>query len=83
MTSSSQMEPVKIKHSFPICDWRSALVDNDNDVTIVDHNKNGKRAFFIAQRWVKFVQGIPSIDKALQRAMTYKPTNFQVHIGGK
>jgi len=83
MTTSSQMEPVNIKHSFPICDWRSVLVDDDNDVSIVDHNENGKRAFFIAQRWVKFVQEIPCIDKAVQRAITYKPTNFQLHIGGK
>ena len=83
-SSHSQMEePVKIKHSFPICDSRSIQVDEDNDVSIVDERDNGKRAFFIAQRWVRFVQEIPSIDKAFQRAITYKPTNFKLHIGGQ
>jgi len=76
-------EPVKIKHSYPIGNSRSIYVDEDNDVSIVDDRDNGKRTFFIAQRWVRFVQEIPSIDKAVQRAMTYKPTNFQLHIGGQ
>ena len=82
----SQIEVlVKIKHSYPIGNSRSIYVDEDNDVSIVivDARDNGKRAFFIAQRWVRFVQEIPSIDKAVQRAMTYKPTNFQQHIGGQ
>jgi len=83
LTMASELEPVKIKHSFPICDWRSVQVDYDNDVSIVDHNENRKRAFFNAQRWIKFRQEIPGIDKAVERAMTYKPTNFQVHIGDK
>jgi len=48
-------EPVKIKHSYPIGMPRSIYVDEDNDASIVDDRNNGKRAFFIAQRWVRFV----------------------------
>ena len=70
-------------HSFHIDDSRSVHVDEDNDVTIVDEWDNGKRAFFIARRWVRFVQEMPSIDKAVQRAITYKLTTFQLHIGGQ
>ena len=76
-------EPVKIKHSYPIGNSRSVYIDEDNDVSIVDDRDNGKRAFFTAQRWVQFVQEIPSIDNSVQRATTYKPTNFQLHIGGQ
>jgi len=76
-------EPVEIKHSYTIGNSRSVYVDSDNDVSIVDDRDIGKRAFFTAQRWVRFVQEISSIDKAVQRAVTYKPTNFQQHIGGQ
>jgi len=83
-SAMSEIEDLfKIKHSYPIGNSRSIYVDEDNDVLIVDERGNGKRAFFTAQRWVRFVQEIPSIDKAVQRAMTYKPTNFQQHIGGQ
>ena len=73
-------EPVKIKHLYHIGTLTSIYVDEDNDVSIVDDWDNGKRAFFTAQRWVRFVHEIPSIDKAVQRAMTYKVTNFRLHI---
>ena len=57
-------------------------VDEDNDVMICDE-ETGKRAYFTAQRWVRFVMEIPDINKAVQRAQTYKPTLLQLHVGGK
>jgi len=78
----TEMQPVKIMHSFYIGDTRTLYVDEENDVSITD-DSTGKRAFFTGPRWVRFVQEIPTIDKAVQRAMTYKPTVFQQHIGGQ
>ena len=82
MDTFTEMQPVKIMHSFFIGDTRTLHVDEENDVTITD-DRTGKRAFFTGPRWVRFVQEIPTIDKAVQRAMTYKPTVFQQHIGGQ
>jgi len=31
---------------------------------------------------VKFVDVVPNIDKAVQRAMMLKPTDFKIHVGG-
>jgi len=84
ISSKLQIEqPAKIKHTYPIGNLRIVQVDEDNDVSIVDERDKGKRAFFTAQRWIRFVQEIPSIDKAVLRATSYKPTNFQLHIGGQ
>jgi len=77
-TSNTEMEqPVKTLHTFHIGASRNVNVDEDNDVTIYDQ-ETGKRAFFTAQRWVRFV-----MDTAVQRAMTFKPTVLQLHIGGQ
>jgi len=81
-TTFTEMQPVKITHSFYIGDLRTLYVDEENDVSITD-DRTGKRAFFIGPCWVRFVQEIPTIDKAVQRAMTYKATVFQQHIGGQ
>ena len=75
-------DPVKIMNTFYIGNSRNVYVDGDNDVSIAD-DETGKRAFFIARRWVKFVQEIPMIDRAVRRAVMYKPTKFKLHVGGR
>ena len=75
-------ERVRIMYTFNIGDSRNVCVNEDDDVTIADEN-SGKRAFFVDRRWVRFVQEIPNIDRAIQRAILYKPTNFQYHLGGQ
>jgi len=50
-----ETDPVKIMHTFYIGNSRNVYVDGDNDVSIAD-DETGKRAFFIARRWVKFVR---------------------------
>ena len=74
-------EPVKEKYALNIGETKWVSVDEENDVFIRD-SENGKRAFFSPCRWVKFSEDVPCIDKAVQRAMTLKPTNFKLHIGG-
>ena len=74
-------EPVKEKYALNIGTNKWVSVDVENDVFIRD-SENGKRAFFTPSRWVQFVEDIPCIDKAVQRAMTLKPTDFRIHIGG-
>ena len=74
-------EPVKEKYALNIGINKWVSVDEECDVFIRD-SQNGKRAFFKPCRWVKFVEFVPCIDKAVQRAMTLKPTNFRIHIGG-
>ena len=75
-------DPVRITHTFYIGNSRNVYVDGDNDVSIAD-DETQKRAFFIARRWVKFVQEIPMIDRAVRRAVMYKPTKFKLHVGGR
>ena len=83
MMMYSQMdEPARIMYTFHVGDSRNVYVDEDDDVKIAD-NESGKCAFFVARRSVRFVQEIPNIDRAVRRAMMYKPTNFQLHIGGR
>jgi len=55
-------------------------VDDDNDVTIADDEKEC-RAFFMGPRWAKFVGEMRDIDVAIQRAKTLKPIEFKRHIG--
>jgi len=74
-------EPVKEKYSLNIGTNKWVSVDVENDVFIRD-SESGKRAFFTPSRWVQFVEDLPCIDKAVQRAMTLKPTDFRIHIGG-
>ena len=82
-TSYTEMQqPVKMLHTFHIGASRNVNVDEENHVTICDQ-ETGKRAFFTAQRWVRFVQEIPQIDIAVQCAMTFKQTVLQLHIGGQ
>ena len=65
-SSISQIEePVKIKHLYHIGTSRSIYVDEDNDVSIVDDGDNGKRAFFTAQRWVRFVRILLSLFRSI------------------
>jgi len=86
-----EMELVKIMQSFDIGDSRNVHVDvdEDSDVTIsVQHhveNDAGKQkdVFFHAWRWVTFVQSIPTINNAVQRATAHEPTTFQLRIGGQ
>ena len=73
---------VRIMHTFNIGHSKNVYVDEDDDVTIVDKD-SGKRAFFVFRRWVRFVHEIPNIDRAIRRAILYKPTNFQFHLGGQ
>ena len=79
--TSTEMQPVKTLHSFHIEASRYVKVDEENDVSITDE-KTGKCAFFTAQRWIRFIQEFPQIDRAVQRAMSFKPTVLQMHIGG-
>jgi len=44
-------EPARIMYMFHIRDLRNVYVDEDDDVTIADE-ESGKRAFFVARRWV-------------------------------
>jgi len=74
-------EPVKEKYSLNIGTNKWVSVDEENDVFIRDLD-NGKHAFFTPPRWVKFAEDVPCIDKAVQIAMTLKPTDFRIHIGG-
>jgi len=64
MLYSQMEEPAKITHLFHIGDSRNVYVNEDNDVTNVD-DQSGKRAFFVARRWVRFVQEILNINKAV------------------
>jgi len=75
------LELVKTKKMFNIGTSRFVDVDEENDVTI-RATTNGKRAIFTASRWVKFVEKIQNIDRAIERAITLKPTDYKVHLGG-
>ena len=77
----TEMQPVKIMHSFYIGDTRTLYVDEENDVSITD-DRTGKRAFFTSPRWVRFVQEIPTINKAVQRAQS-DPRDVQHHASAK
>jgi len=73
--------PVKEKHAFKMGDGRWVSVDEENDVYIKEDD-SAKRAYFPASRWTKFTEEVPNIDKAVQRAMMLKPTDYKLHVGG-
>jgi len=75
------LELVKTKKTFNSGTSRFVYVDEENDITICDAT-NGKRAIFTASRWVKFVEEIQNIDRAIEHAITLKPTDYKVHLGG-
>ena len=60
---------------------RYVSVDDENEVTIVDEEKEC-RAFFTGPRWAKFVSDMGDIDVTVGRAKTLKPIEFRRHIGG-
>ena len=57
-------------------------MDVDKDVTIGEFDNSGKCAFLTAPRWVKLVEEMEEIDKAIERAATLKPTQYKFHVGG-
>jgi len=73
-------EPVKEKYGHKIGDKKWVTVDMENDVFIKERG-TAKSAYFPPSRWVKFSDDVPDIDKAVQRAITMKPTNFKLHLG--
>jgi len=74
-------EPVKEKYALNIGTTKWVSMDEENGVFIRD-SENGKHAIFTPPRWVKFAEEVPTIAKAVQRAMTLKPTDFRIHVGG-
>jgi len=74
--------PVKVKRCLSIGSSRYVDVDSEKQVTVRDESNIMKRAVFSAVRWVKFCEQISSINAAIERAITLKPTNYRCHVGG-
>ena len=71
-----------MKHRLSIGSSRYIGVNEDNEVIIRDEENIVKRAVFTDKQWIKFCNQIPYIDMAIRCAITLKPTNYRIHVGG-